>query len=169
MAYIKNGIVTRIDVCGENNDLSYVNKLFDLSIYEKVDNKYLLFEDVLQDNFKSYRTEYLEFSCYSGDSLSCCESYCLNVDINKLLDNKIHLTKDNKNYYFENYEDVLFDTDVCHYIDDNVYLKFSLIPVFWDTNRVECEDFINTMITVNNLTRKAMKNVSKGASWFSVI
>ena len=100
MAYIKNGIVTRIDVCGENNDLSYVNKLFDLSIYEKVDNKYLLFEDVLQDNFKSYRTEYLEFSCYSGDSLSCCESYCLNVDINKLLDNKIHLTKDNKNYYF---------------------------------------------------------------------
>ena len=58
---------------------------------------------------------------------------------------------------------------MCHYIDDNVYLKFSLIPVFWDTNRVECEDFINTMITVNNLTRKAMKNVLKGASWFSVI
>ena len=39
MAYIKNGIVTRIDVCGENNDLSYVNKLFDLSIYEKVDKE----------------------------------------------------------------------------------------------------------------------------------
>ena len=86
-----------------------------------------------------------------------------------MLESKIYLTEDNKNFYFGNYKNMKFETDICIYDAGNISLKIFFIPIFWDINRVIAEYLNNITTTVNNLTRKAMKNILKDASWFTII
>lgn len=167
MGYIKCGIVTRIDIVSGDGDC--LGDFFDLSLYKRVGDGYFICDDILQDNLVSYREEFLKFSFYHGDSFDSSDAYCIGTSINELLRNKIYLIRDNSYYYFDNHLDYLLDADVCFFKFNDTLFRFFVIPVFWDVNRVdsECFDFIS--ITVNNLTRGAMKNVLKDASWFYVI
>lgn len=170
MSYIKSGIVTRIDIVKKNKEsLDYINKSFDLNLFNKVNNHYLLKEDILQKNLYSYKNEYMSFSEKENDSLNNCEAYTLETDINTLLTKKIHLQDFNKKYYFEDFEDFIFEVDYCNYLNNKININLLLIPIFWDINKAVSEDFALITVTVNNLTRKAMKNVLKGASWFTII
>lgn len=167
MGYIKCGIVTRIDIVSGDSDC--LSDFFDLSLYKRIGDRYFICDDILQDNLVSYREEFLKFSFFHGDSLDSSDAYCIGTGINELLRNKIYLTRENSYYYFEGHLDYLLDADVCFFKFNNTLFRFFVIPVFWDINRVDSECFDFVSITVNNLTRSAMKNVLKDASWFYVI
>ncbi|MGM9879078.1 MAG: hypothetical protein ACI31R_03545 [Bacilli bacterium] len=170
MGYLKSGIVTRIEILNKGEEsIDYIRKNFNLELFTKKDNIYLLKEKILKQNLSLFREEFLSFSERKCDSLDNCEAYCLETNINKLLMNEIYLTKDNKNFYFENYENMKFETDECIFDNKKVLLKIFLIPIFWDINKIEAENLNNIITTVNNLTRKAMKNILKNASWFTII
>lgn len=170
MGYIKSGIATRIEIL-KNKEVSscYIEKNFNMELFDNHDNVFLLKKEVLQQNLIEYRKEFLLLSEGKCDSLDSCEAYCLEININKMLENKIYLTEDNKNFCFGNYKNMRFETDRCIYDDGNILLKIFFIPIFWDINRVIAEDLNNITTTVNNLTRKAMKNILKDASWFTII
>ena len=170
MGYVKSGIVTRIEILNENKDSNYiVKKYFNVDLYNQKGNIYFLKEKILQQNLKSVREEFLLFSEGKCDSLDNCEAYCLEINVNKMLQNKIYLTEDNKNFCFGNDKNMKFETDICIYDNRKISLKIFFIPIFWDINRVIAEDLNNITTTVNNLTRKAMKNILKDASWFTII
>lgn len=124
---------------------------------------------MLKNNLISFREELLILSEGKCDSLNNCEAYCLEININKMLENEIYLTKDNKKFYFQNYENMKFDTDSCIYNDGKIIITIFFIPIIWDINKIIAEDFNSITTIVNNLTRKAMKNTLKDASWFTVI
>lgn len=170
MGYVKSGIVTRIEILNENKDSNYfVKKYFNVDLYNQKGNIYFLKEKILQQNLKFFREEFLLFSEGKCDSLDNCEAYCLEINVNKMLQNKIYLTEDNKNFCFDNDKNMEFETDICIYDNRKISLKIFFIPIFWDINRVIAEDLNNITTTVNNLTRKAMKNILKDASWFTII
>lgn len=170
MGYIKSGIVTRIEILKNEEESScYIENNFNMDLFDNHDNVFLLKQEVLQQNLIEYREEFLLFSEGKCDSLDDCEAYCLEISINKMLESKIYLTEDNKNFYFGNYKNMKFETDICIYDAGNISLKIFFIPIFWDINRVIAEYLNNITTTVNNLTRKAMKNILKDASWFTII
>ncbi|MGN0992405.1 MAG: hypothetical protein ACI4PE_00475 [Bacilli bacterium] len=170
MGYVKSGIVTRIEILNENKDsTSFIRKNFNLDLYTQKGNIYFLKEKILQQNLKSFREEFLLFSEGRSDSLDSCEAYCLEIDVNKMLQNKIYLIKDNKSFCFDNYVNMKFETDEFVFSDKKVLLRIFLIPIFWDIDKVETVCLNNTILLVNNLTRKAMKNILKDASWVTII
>lgn len=170
MGYLKIGIVTRIEII-KNKELSqnYIKQNFNLNLFNPNEKTYLLKPEVLKKNLTDYRQELMELSEGECDSLDNCEAYCLEINVNKMLENEIYLTEDNKKFYFANYENMNFETDVCTYKTKKMTLKIFFIPVFWDVNWVTFENLNNITTIVNNLTRKAMKNILKDASWFTII
>ena len=170
MGYIKSGIVTRIEILKNKEESScYIEKNFNIELFDNYDNVFLLKKEVLQQNLIEYRREFLLLSEGKCDSLDACEAYCLEININKMLDSKIYLTEDNKNFCFGKDKNMKFETDICLYDNRKISLKIFFIPIFWDINRVIAEDLNNVTTTVNNLTRKAMKNILKDTSWFTII
>lgn len=169
MAFVKSGVVTRIDIVGdEYSSNEFISKYFDLSLYDKSCGVYLLKSDVFNDNICSFREEYMSFSLGRCDSFDSCEAFCLDVPVLELFNSNISFIDDNTRYIFDGY-DMVFDVDVVRFYFGSVRLDVYMIPVFFDVNYTESEDFNFVSMTVNNLTRKAMKNVLKGASWFSLI
>ncbi len=170
MSYIKGGIVTRIDT-SKNKEaaLEFLEENFDLNLFTNNSDSYLLKEKKLQENLIKFRQEFLDFTMGKGDSLNSCEAYCLEVDVDKMLESGIYLTDDNTKFYFGIDKTKKFETDFCHYYKRKFSLSLFFIPVFWDVNWIEAEDFYIMSVTVNNLTRKAMKNPLKNASWVTII
>ena len=82
---------------------------FDLTLFNKKDNDYLLKEKILNENLKDFREEYLSLSNFKGDSLNNCEAYVLEKDVNELLDNYIYLIDGNKRFFFKNHEELGID------------------------------------------------------------
>lgn len=169
MAYIKGGIVTRVENIKIRKKNFCISSIFDVSLFEKKENIYLLKNSVLNDNLCDFRKELMSFTNFKGDSLENCEAYCLEISVDKLLENDICLTKDNKKFIFNSYEDFEFETDHFFYKDNVISFDVYFIPIFWDINRVDAENFNNMINFVNNLTRKAMNNKLKGACCFSII
>ncbi len=166
MAYIKSGIVTRIEVI--SGSCSCLSDYFDLDLFDKSGNVYLLNCSVFNDNICSYREEYMSFCDGFCDSLSSCEAYVLETDVGVMLSSCICFSCENRSYSFDGFSYV-FDTDECYFRYGDFEFRLFFIPVFWDINYVSCEDISFVTNTVNRLTRSAMKNVLKGASWFTVI
>ena len=169
MSYIKGGVVTRIENNISKNNTQELENLFDLTLFNKKDNDYLLKEQILNENLIDFRKEYLSFSNFKGDSLNNCEAYALEIDVDKMLENYIYLTEGNKKFFFKNHEEYIFETDYFMCTDEKNSFGLYLIPIFWDINEVKTENFSNVMNFVNNLTRKALNNKLKDACWFSVI
>ena len=169
MSYIKGGVVTRIENTNHKNNKQNIDNFFDLTLFNKNDNDYLLKEKILNENLKDFREEYLSLSNFKGDSLNNCEAYVLEKDVNELLDNYIYLIDGNKRFFFKNHEEYIFETDYFMYTDEKNSFALYLIPIFWDINKVKIENFSNVINFVNNLTRKALNNKLKDACWFSVI
>lgn len=169
MSYIKGGVVTRIENTNHKNNNKELETFFDLNLFNENGNDYLLKEKLLNENLKDFREEYLSLSNFKGDSLSNCEAYVLEKDVNKLLDNYIYLIDGNKRFFFKNHEEYIFETDYFMYTDEKNSFALYLIPIFWDINKVKTENFSNVINFVNNLTRKALNNKLKDACWFSVI
>lgn len=168
--YIKTGIVARIDIIkNKNESKKYIKKHFNEKLFTVEDDIYLLKPKLLTENLKEYRLELLSFSENRNDSLGNCEAYCLETDVEKLMEKKVFLTDENTQIYFENFESNRFDLDMCFYSFGGAVLRIYMIPVLWDINKTDSEDFCLVTNTVNNLIRKAMTNVLKDASWFSII
>lgn len=174
MPYIKSGIVTRIEIKkGRQRSIKFIEKNFNINFFDidKDNGKYLLKEDIFNENIKSYRKEYLSFTRdrEKSDSLDSCEAYCLEKNINNILDNKIYFIDGNRRYLFEGDDSFIFSADKCFYEEGGMKLVIYFVAVFWDISIFKSADFSNITITVNNLTRKAMKNVLKDVSWFTII
>ncbi len=169
MPYLKAGIVTRIEIDRIKNDLNYLDKFFNLNLFCNGNNVFLLKKNILRENLVSFRKEFMNITNYRGDSLNNCEAYSLEIDVNKMLENEIYLSDDGKKFYFENFENMKFDTDQCYYKDKKISMLIFFIPIFWDINKIVAEDFDIITVTVNNLTRLALKNKLKDACWFAVI
>jgi len=163
MGYIRGGIVTRIETCN-SSDMEVVRNLFDLKLFDFNDDVYLLKKDIFSDNFWILRDEYLGFTCNKGDSIKNCEACYLNIDIHKLRKNKVILSNNNKSFYFSSFSK-LFETDVVYF--NNIKIHF--ISIYWDVNKIFSEDFSSCSLFVNNLTHNALKNILKGATWFTVL
>lgn len=166
MSYFKSGIVTRIEVISDIDGV--LGEYFDLDLFFKTGNVYLLNSSFFNDNICSYREEYMSFCDGFCDSLSSCEAYVLETDVCLMLGSGICFSCGNRSYFFNGFSYV-FDTDECCFRYKNLELKLFFIPVFWDINYVSCLDIGFISIVVNKLTRGTMKNVLKGASWFTVI
>ncbi len=170
MSYVKYGVTTKIKLINSNNQTyKYVKDSFDLSLFNKNDNSYYLKSDVLSDNLKWFRKEILRFTEGCGDSLDNCEAYCLNTDVDSLLNNKILLFNDNEKYYFSSNKYFKFEADQVVILDGLIGIKLYLIPVFWDVNRVEYENYITIANFINKLIRTSTSNILKGASFFVVV
>lgn len=170
MAYIKCGVVTKINIeKNKKNSIEYLNKTFNLELFKRIKNSYYLNSDILSLNIKEFRNEFLSFSNFYGDSLDNCEAYCLEVSIDKLIQEKINLCNDNEKYYFSNYENYKFNTDEVIVTTDNFSIKIFMIPVFWDIYRVIVESFEMVSELINNLIHKCMKNTLKEACFFTVV
>lgn len=170
MSYIKCGVTTKIIPIYNNDQTdSFLEKSFDLKLYYKKESSYCLKPEILCNNLREFRKEVLSFTDGKGDSLDNCEAYCLNTNVDDLLNNKIVLIEDNERYYFSNNKYFKFDTDQVVILDDLVGLKLFLIPVYWDINRVKFENFIPVASFMSKLLRTSTNNVLKGASFFVVV
>ena len=170
MAYIKCGIVTKINVKkNKEKALEYINSLFNTELYDKEKNNYYIKEDVLRINIKDFRNELLSYSNFYGDSLSDCEAYCLETTIDTLMDKDIVLCDNNERYYFLGFDDYKFNTDSVMVTTSKFSVKFFIIPIFWDIYRIVSEDFTKITELVTNLIHKCLSNPLKDASFFTVI
>ena len=167
MGYIKGGIVTRIDVLSNTKKVNkFLNDNFDLSMFNFKNNSYLLDEKLLKENFWKFREEYLELIDHTCDSIKNSESFIIEENINKLKMSKISLINNNKSYYFDDYKEYIFETDIdLSYKNIRIYF----ISIYWDVNKIIADDFSNLTKLVNNLTRKSLKNPLKKVSWLTVI
>ena len=162
MSYLKYGIVTKIEDLNNN----FINNNFNLKLYKKDNNYYHIKEDVLNKNIKPFRKEIMNLSNNKGDSINSCEAYCLNTTADELLEHEIHFINDK--YYFEGYN-FLFDTEEICYLTDKEFLKLNFISLFWDINKVECDDFNLIASFLNNLLKKALTNCLKDASLLDLV
>ena len=170
MAYIKCGIVIKINIeKNKKQAMEYINKFFNLELFEKIKNSYFLKNDILSSNIKEFRNELLEFSNYYGDSLDDCEAYCLETSIEKLIQKKIYLCNNNEKYYFSDYDNYKFSADEVMVTTSNFSIKIFMIPIFWDIYRVIVENFEMISKLINGILRKSMKNPLKDASFFTVV
>ena len=170
MAYIKCGVVIKINIeKNKKQAIEYLNKFFDLELFEKTNNSYYLKNDILSSNIKEFRNELLRFSNFYGDSLDDCEAYCLETSIDELIKKKIYLCNDNEKYYFAGYKNHKFDTDEVVVTTSKFSIKIFMIPIFWDIYRVVVENFEMISELVNNMIRKCMKNPLKDISFFTVV
>lgn len=170
MSYIKYGIVTKIKIVkNDKQSEEYIKNNFNLNLYIKEKNTYYLKEEILNENIKKFRTEFLELTNNEGDSLNNCEAFCLETTANKLLKNKIFLCQNNEKFYFSKYEDFKFETDNLIYKNKKVKIKIYFVSVFWDINRIQAEDFSNISNIINKLTRISLKNTLKDASFFTIV
>lgn len=170
MAYIKYGIVTKIKII-KNIDKSniFIKKTFNLNLYTKKDKTYYLKEEVLSSNIKSFRKEVMKYTNNVGDSLNNCEAYSLEIPINKLINNNIKLISYNEKYSFSCNKSIKFETDQTIISDNDIKIKLFIIPIFWDINSVTFENPVKISNFINNLTKKAMNNTLKDASFLVVI
>lgn len=170
MAYIKYGITTKIMKIYNNKETdTYINNSFDLNLFAKKSSSYYLKSKLLEDNINDFRKEIISFTDGKGDSLDNTEAYCLNTDIDTLLKNKIVLIDNNERYYFSNNKYFKFDTDQVIVMDNKIGIKLYLIPIFWDVNKVEFENFFSVATFINNIIRSSTTNILKGASFFTVV
>lgn len=163
MGYLKGGIVTRIDVldsCGCDR----VSGLFDLELFDFNCDVYMLKESVLMDNFWTFHDEYMKMTEGVGDSIKNCEASFFDIDIHKLKFKKVLLSDDNKKFYFSDFVKK-FDTEVVYFFGLRIYF----ISIYWNINKIQCEDFSDISLFVNNLTHNSLENKLKGASWISIL
>lgn len=167
--YFKGGIITRIDVMSENEKAKeYLKKYFELNGYNKINNSYLLKEELLINNIENFRNELLNLTENQSDSLENSEAYLLETTADKLLSKNVFLTKDNKKYYFQDYENIKFETDVYEISEKGVHIILSAITILWNTDKIEIENKNNFEKFINNLIRKSVTNVLKNFSWFTI-
>lgn len=170
MGYIKGGIVTRIDIMTQNKKTKeYLENYFDLSLYKKEKNTYLIDETNINKNIKEFRKELLTLTNNKGDSIENSEAYLLETTANNLLSKRVILKEHNKKYSFEKYKDINFETDMYEIKKEKVCIILSILILIWDTNKIEIEEpkFFNDFI--NNLVRKSTVNTLKNSSWFTII
>lgn len=167
MGYIKGGIVTRIDVINNTKKTQkFLKDNFDLSMFEFKNNSYYLDEVLLKKNFWYFREEYLELIDHTCDSIKNSDCFVIEESVNKLKMSKISLINNNKSYYFDDYKEYIFETDIdLSYKNIRIYF----ISIYWDVNNIISEDSSNLTKLVNNLTRKSLKNPLKKVSWLTVI
>lgn len=170
MAYIKCGIVTKINVRkNKEKALDYINSLFNTELYNKDKENYYIKEDVLRVNIKDFRDELLSYSNFYGDSLSDCEAYCLETAIESLINKEIVLCDSNERYYFLGFDNYKFNTDSVMITTSKFSVKLFIIPIFWDIYRIVAEDFTKITEFVTKLMHKCLSNPLKDASFFTVI
>ena len=163
MAYIKYGVVTRIENINKNKD--FIKNNFNLDLYEDKKVYYLLKNTILKDNLKSFRKEIMNLSNKKIDSIDSSEAYCLETTGDNLINHDICLLKGGRKYYFQDYEDFIFDTEEVCLLTENSFLKLSFLSLFWDINKIVCEDFSKVSIFLNNSLKKALTNCLKDASF----
>ena len=159
MAYLKYGVVTKIEDLENNNCIKY----FNLDLYTKKKNKYFINELVLNNNLKDFRKEVLSLSNY-GDSIDSCEAYCLNTTGDELINHDICIIDDK--YYFKGYENFVFDFEKVYLFTEESSLKLNFLSIFWDVNKIECNDFIKASFFLTNTFKKVLNNCLKDASLF---
>ena len=164
MSYLKYGVVTKIEDLEKEKKNKFINNNFNLDLYNKNKNIYSIKENVLNSNLKPFREEVLSISHY-GDSIDSCEAYCLNTTADKLINHDICLVKDDQ-YYFKDYEDFVFDFEKVYLFTEKASLRINFLSIFWDINKVECEDFIKVSFFLTNTFKKALTNCLKDASLF---
>lgn len=170
MSYIKCGIVTKIEMFNCNKStLDFLTSSFNLRLFSYKDNTYFLKESFLKENLFLFREEFLKFSNKYGDSINDSVAYCLNTYGDKLINNEIFLCNNNEKFYFANYNSFKFDTDVINFTIDKTSIKIFFIPIFWDINKIEAEDFSFVSMLVDKFIRSAMNNVLKDASIFTIV
>lgn len=169
MAYIKYGIVTKIEIITNNKATKdYLNSNFNLNLYNKIKNEYYLNHEILKENIVSFRKEILKYTMGKGDSIDSYEAFYLNTTAEKLLKKEMYLFEDNEKYSFAN-EDYCFETDKVFVSDEHMQICLYLIAIFWDINRVEFENFITLSSFVGNLIKRSSTNVLKDASFLAVV
>lgn len=170
MAYIKYGVVTKIEII-KNIDKSneFIEKNFDLNLYNKKDKSYYLQEGVLSGNIQKFRGEIMKYTDSEGDSLNNCEAYCLETSIEEVMKSKINMIQNNERYYFSCNKKIVFDADKVMISNKDIKVQLFIIPVFWDINRVMCENFVQVLNFMNNISRKTFVNSLKDASFFVVV
>lgn len=170
MAYFKYGIVVKIEMIKNyKNNYKYLSNCFNLNLYNKIENGYLIKENVLSSNVWKFREEVLDMTNGLGDSFYNCEAYCLNKTINELSKSDIKLCNNNEKYYFSCFVNYKFQADELTLCDEEVSLKLFLIPIFWDINSICFDNFNNMSLFINKLARQSMSNILKDASFFGVI
>ena len=163
--YIKTGIVTKIIFNPSNKkQVNFLNNNFNLDLYTLKNNTYYIKYDILKNNFWSFHKEYLSFTNYKYDSIDDCCAYALEINLDSLKKRNIILTNNFEGYTFEGF-DYIFHMDHDQFLGINIYF----ISIYWNINKISCEDFTNIKVLSNNLCRKAVKNILKNASWFTII
>lgn len=167
--FIKGGLITRIDIlyCNKKGK-KFLDEFFDFEYCIKKDNSYFIREDILNDEFNNLRLELISFTDSCADCLKNSEAYCLGTTVKKLLKGNIHLFDSNKFFYFDNYENIRYETVLYriryNYLSINIYF----ICLIWDISEVFFEDEYIFNILINKLTRKALKNRLRYLTWFTV-
>lgn len=160
MSYLKYGVVTKIEDLDKSNKIKY----FNLDLYHKTKNMYLLKEDILNSNLKLFREEVLSLSNY-GDSIDSSEAYCLNTTGDELINHDICYYGVDQ-YYFKDYESFIFDFEKVYLFTEQSSLKLNFLSLFWDINKIECDDFTKVSFFLTNAFKKALTNCLKDASLF---
>lgn len=170
MSYIKYAVVTKINYSIDKKEvLKHIKNDFNMQMYTKKDNSYLLKKELLNKYIKDLRSEFLKLTNNYGDSLNNCEAYCIEEDINKVINSEIVLISNNEKYYFKDYKDYVFDTDIVKKRINKYTVKLYLIPIFWDIYQIKAENFYYIEEILNNLTKKVLSNPLKKACIFTVI
>ncbi len=170
MSYLKYGVVVKIKLIrSKKNAFNYINKTIDLEYYNKINSTFYLKQEILNNNLKYFRKEFLCFTNNYGDSLDNCEAYCLNVNINELLKSEIVFSLDYESYYFKNYNTLKFYPDIIEFNTSKILIKVYLLPIYWDIYKIEAEDFSKTSNLLNHFTQKLLKNPLKDVSLFTLV
>ena len=170
MAYLKYGIVVKIKlVKNKSNGYDYIRRTINLDYYNKTNNTFHLKLDILNNNIKAFRKEFLKYTNNYGDSIDNCEAYCLNIDVNKLIESEIIFSSNYESYYFKDYNTLKFNPDIVEISNKKITIKLYLLPIYWDIYSIKAEDFSKTSLLLNNFTQKALKNPLKDVSLFTLV
>ncbi len=170
MAYLKYGIVLKIELIkNKKRSFDYINQTINMNYYNKKNNTFYLKPNFINKHLNTFRKEILTYTNNYGDSLDNCEAYCLNTNINKLIDSKIVFSSDYESYYFKDYNSLKFNPDIIEITDNKLHIKIYLLPIYWDTYKIEAEDFSKTNYLLNNLTQKHLKSPLKDVSLFTLV
>ena len=75
MSYIKYAVVTKINYSIDKKEvLKHIKNDFNMQMYTKKDNSYLLKKELLNKYIKDLRSEFLKLTNNYGDSLNNCEA-----------------------------------------------------------------------------------------------
>lgn len=166
MKFIKGGIVTRIDF--NYKDISVIEKYFNRDLFYIYENKWLLKEDVLNDNIIAFRDELLKLTENKGDCIDNSDAYILNCSCADLLYDKIILCNDNKKYFYSKFSSNKFDTLFLYEYIYSKRFKIYFIPIIWDISDIYVDDKDFFIIFINNLIRNSLNNCLKYSSWFTI-